>query len=91
MNPRLQTLVENNKECETQDQIREGRGDHFQMLVYPLENTRFHKEYKQIVDLDVEAFKILCREESSPMDPVREAKVASVLKRMNNNLSDREN
>ena len=34
----------------------------------PLEHNRFDKEYKQMVDLDVEAIKILCREESSPMD-----------------------
>ena len=62
INPQLQTLVEINRECETQDQIREGQGDHFQILASPLENTRFDKKYKQMVDLDVEAIKILCRE-----------------------------
>ena len=40
-----------------------------------------------MVDLDVEAIEILCREESSPMDPVTEAEVASALKRMNNKVA----
>ena len=31
-NPQLQTLVVNNKECETQEQIREGWADYFQRL-----------------------------------------------------------
>ena len=84
-NPQLQTLLVNNKECETQDQIREGWADHFQRLASPLENTRFEKEYKQMMDLDMEAIEILCREESSPMDPVTEAEVDSALKRKNNN------
>ena len=84
-NPQLQTLVVKDKECETQEQIREGWADHFQRLAPPLENTRFDKEYKQMVDLDVEAIEILCREGSSPMDPVTEAEVASALKRMNIN------
>ena len=74
-----------NKECETQDQIREGWAEHFQRLVSPFENTRFDKEYKQIVDLHVEAIVVLCREESSSMDPVTEAEVASALKGLNNN------
>ena len=34
-NPQLQTLVVNNKECETQEQIREGWADHFQRLASP--------------------------------------------------------
>ena len=84
-NPQLQTLVVNNKEGETQGQIREGWADHFQRLASPLENTRFDKEYKQMVDLDVEAIEILCREKSSSMDPVTEAEVASALKQMDNN------
>ena len=84
-NPQLQTLIVNNKECETQERIRKGWADNFHRLAPPLENTKFDKEYKQMVDLDVEAIEILCREESSPMDPVMETEVASALKRMNNN------
>ena len=60
--PQLQTFLVNNKECETQDQIREGWAGHFQRLASPLENTRFEKEYKQMMDLDMEAIEILCRE-----------------------------
>ena len=73
------------KECETQDQIREGWATHFQQLATPLENPRFDQSYKQLVDADIEAIENLCKEECSPMEPVTESEVATALKRLNNN------
>ena len=35
-NPQLQTLIVNNKECETQEQIREGWADYFQRFASPM-------------------------------------------------------
>ena len=84
-NTQLHTLVVGSKECETQDQIREGWATHFQQLATPLENPRFDQSYKQLVDADIEAIENLCKEECSPMEPVTESEVATALKRLNNN------
>ena len=73
------------KECETQDQIREGWASHFQQLATPLENLGFEQSYKQLVDADIEAIEDLCKDECSPMEQVSEAEVATALKRLNNN------
>ncbi|MCG8110719.1 MAG: reverse transcriptase family protein, partial [Candidatus Thiodiazotropha endolucinida] len=84
-NTQLQTLIVDGTEHETVDQIREGWADHFQKLATPLEMKSFDQQYKQLVDLDVESIKQLCRDESSPVDPVTEAEVKAALKRLNNN------
>ena len=84
-NSQLHSLVVDGKECETQDHIREGWATHFQHLATPMENPKFDQEYKQMVNADVEAIEILCKEESSRMEPVSEEEVSRALKRLNNN------
>ena len=54
MNPQLQSLVVNGKECDTPAEIRNGWGEHLQTLATPQENPRFDEEYKQMKE------RILC-------------------------------
>lgn len=85
MNPQLQSLVVNGKECATPEEIRNGWAEHFQILATPQENPNFDEEYKLMVDLDVEVIELLCREEESPISPVAQVEVTSALKKLNNN------
>lgn len=47
MNPQLQSLVVNGKECATSEEIRNGWAEHFQILATPQENPNFDEEYKR--------------------------------------------
>ena len=85
MNPQLQSLLVNGKECDTPEEIRNGWAEHFQILATPQENPRFDEEYKQMVDLDIDVIELLCREEESPISPVSQTEVTSALKKLNNN------
>ena len=66
--------------------IREGWATHFQHLATPMENPEFDQEYKQMVDADVEAIEVLCKEESSRIEPVSEEEVSRALKRLTTRL-----
>ena len=84
-NKQLHTLVVDEKEYQTPEEIREGWAEHFQKLATPLDNPNFDQEYKQMVDQDIEIIELLCKEENSIMEPVTVAEVTSALKRLNNN------
>ena len=84
-NTLLQTLVVNGTELESPDEIRKGWAEHFQELATPLSNPKFDEQYKQMVDADVQVIEQICKEESSPTDPVSVKEVKTALKRLNNN------
>ena len=50
-----------------------------------MSNPRFDEQYKQMVDADVQVIVQICKEESSPIDPVSVKEVKTALKRLNNN------
>ena len=82
-NTLLQTLVVNGTELESPDEIRRGWAEHFQALATPLSNHKFDKRYKQMVYVGV--IEQVCKEESSPTDPVSVIEVKTALKWLNNN------
>ena len=84
-NKQLNTLVVDDKICQSPEEIRDGWAKHFQKLATPQENPNFDNDYKEMVDQDIEIIEMLCQEENSPMDPVTVAEVTSALKRLNNN------
>ena len=84
-NAQLQSLVVDGITCETDEEIRDGWATHFQKLATPLESERFDKEYKQMIDLDIEAITTGCFAEGRPISPIREKEVSTALKRLNNN------
>ncbi|MCG7892397.1 MAG: reverse transcriptase family protein, partial [Candidatus Thiodiazotropha endolucinida] len=84
-NPQLQTLTVNDVDRETPEEMRQGWATHFQTLATPLDNPSFDKQYKQMVDADVECIESMCREENSPIAPITESEVRTAMKRLNNN------
>ena len=84
-NAQLQSLVVDSIACETDEEIRDGWATHFQKLATPLESERFDKEYKQMIDLDIEAITTGCLAEGRPISQIREKEVSTALKRLNNN------
>ena len=84
-NKQLNTLVVDDKICQSPEEIRDGWAKHFQKLATPQENPNFDNDYKEMADQDIEIIEMLCQEENSPMDPVTVAEVTSALKRLNNN------
>ena len=84
-NAQLQSLVVDGKTCETDEEIRDGWATHFQKLATPLESEKFDKEYKEMIDLDIDAISLLCLAEDRPIATIREKEVAKAMKRLNNN------
>ena len=84
-NAQLQSLVEDGKTCETDEEIRDGWATHFQKLATPLEIEKFDKEYKEMIDLDIDAISLLCLAEDRPIATIREKEVAKAMKILNNN------
>ena len=72
-NPLLQTLVVNDTELESPDEIHRGWAEHFQEQATPLSNPKFDKQYKQMVDVDVEVIEQICKEESSSIGPLTQS------------------
>ena len=75
-NAQLQTLVVDGIACKTNDDIREGWATNFQRLATPMENDRFDREYKGVVDLDVIAIAAMCETEGRPISPVQMKEVS---------------
>ena len=86
-NSQLQSLVVGGKTCETDEEIRDDWATHLQKLATPLESDMFDKEYKQMIDLDIDTINVAtrCMSEDRPISPIREKEVSIALKRLNNN------
>ena len=68
-----------------QKRLEKGGQSTFERLATPADNSRFDKQYKQLIDLDVDVIELLCKEEISPIVPVTETEVIAALKKLNNN------
>ena len=70
---------------ETTQEVCQGWVTHFQILALPQQKENFDKEYKELVDQDIESIQSICEAAERPVKPVTQEEVQKTLNKLKNN------
>ena len=83
--PRSPSITVDGESFETTQEVCQGWVTHFQILALPLQKENFDKEYKELVDQDIESIQSICEAAERPVKPVTQEEVQKTLNKLKNN------